>query len=183
MTMKLAFLGCGYVANMYRLTGARAYPDLDAILADPAIELGISLGAAHRSSRTRHGARTVAQDLLAAVAPGRNRDRSKFAKIRPHGPGFRIHHFGNIFINPSVRIGANCTLRQGVTIGNRIEDGPVPTIGDNVDFGAYAQALGGVHIGNNCRIGAMSVVLCDVPDGCTAVGNPVRIIHSDNGLS
>jgi predicted dehydrogenase len=70
MTMKLAFLGCGYVANMYRLTlamhpelelvavtdaersraesmarltGARAYSDLDAILADPAIELVVNL--------------------------------------------------------------------------------------------------------------------------------------------
>lgn len=92
------------------------------------------------------------------------------------GPGLRIHHFGNIFINPGVRIGSNCTLRQGVTIGNRIEGGPVPSIGDNVEFGAYAQVLGGVRIGNDSRIGAMAVVLCDVPDGCTAVGNPARII-------
>lgn len=92
------------------------------------------------------------------------------------GPGLRIHHFGNIFINPEVRIGANCTLRQGVTIGNRIEGGPVPVIGDNVDFGAYAQVFGGVRIGNGCRIGAMAVVLRDVPDGCTAVGNPAQIV-------
>ncbi|KAF0162139.1 MAG: serine O-acetyltransferase [Rhodocyclaceae bacterium] len=93
------------------------------------------------------------------------------------GPGLRIHHFGNIFIHPQVRIGANCTLRQGVTIGNRAEGGPVPVIGDNVDFGAYAQVLGGVHVGDNCRIGAMSVVLCDVPDNCTAVGIPARIVQ------
>ena len=91
------------------------------------------------------------------------------------GPGLRIHHFGNIFIHPNVRIGAHCTLRQGVTIGNRHEDGPVPTIGDHVEFGAYAQILGAVHIGNNCRIGAMALVLCDVPDGATAVGVPARI--------
>jgi serine O-acetyltransferase len=94
------------------------------------------------------------------------------------GPGLRIHHFGNIFINPGVSIGAGCTLRQGVTIGNRVEDGPVPVIGNHVDFGAYAQILGGVRIGNHCRIGAMSVVLVDVPDGCTAVGNPARVIKS-----
>lgn len=93
------------------------------------------------------------------------------------GPGLRIHHFGNIFINPGVRIGANCTLRQGVTIGNRIDGGPVPVIGDNVEFGAYAQVLGGGRVGNGCRIGAMAVVLCDVPDGCTAVGNPARIVR------
>jgi serine O-acetyltransferase len=91
------------------------------------------------------------------------------------GPGLRIWHFGNIFIHPDAVIGANCTLRQGVTIGNRHIGGGVPTIGDNVEFGAYAQVLGPVHIGNNCRIGAMSVVLDDVPDGATAVGVPAVI--------
>lgn len=93
------------------------------------------------------------------------------------GPGLKIWHFGGIFINPAVQIGANCTLRQGVTIGNRSEDGPVPVIGNNVEFGAYAQVFGGVTIGDNCRIGAMSVVLVDVPPGATAIGNPARIVY------
>ena len=93
------------------------------------------------------------------------------------GPGLRIWHFGNIIVHSETVIGANCTLRQGVTIGNCYENGPVPRIGDNVEFGAYAQVLGGVKIGNNCKIGAMSVVLIDVPDGATAVGIPARIIE------
>ncbi len=92
------------------------------------------------------------------------------------GPGLRIWHFGGVFIHPAVVIGRNCTLRQGVTLGNRRSDGPVPVIGDDVDFGAYAQVLGGVRIGNSCRIGAMSVVLDDVPDGSAAVGIPARIV-------
>jgi len=92
------------------------------------------------------------------------------------GPGLRIWHFGGIFLHPQATLGANCTLRQGVTIGNREEDGPVPVIGDDVEFGAYAQVLGGVRIGNGCRIGALSVVLQDVPDGATAVGVPARIV-------
>lgn len=94
------------------------------------------------------------------------------------GTGLRIWHFGNIVIHPEARIGAHCTLRQGVTIGNRHEDGPVPWVGDNVDFGTYAQVLGGVRIGNHCKIGAMSVVLDDVPDGATVVGSPARVVHS-----
>lgn len=98
----------------------------------------------------------------------------KEAKI---GAGLRIWHFGNIFIHPQAIIGTNCTLRQGVTVGNRVENGPVPIIGDNVECGAYAQILGGVVIGDNCKIGAMSVVLKDVPDGGTVVGNPGRIIN------
>ena len=92
------------------------------------------------------------------------------------GPGLRILHFGNIFIHNNATIGARCTLRQGVTIGNRNDANDVPIVGDDVEFGAYAQALGAIRIGNGCKIGAMSLVLTDVPDGCTAVGVPARII-------
>jgi serine O-acetyltransferase len=95
------------------------------------------------------------------------------------GPGLRIWHFGGIFIHPNAVIGANCTMRQGVTIGNRYADDGAPTLGDNVELGAYAQVLGRVRIGNNCRIGALTVVLQDVPDNATAVGNPARIILAD----
>jgi serine O-acetyltransferase len=92
------------------------------------------------------------------------------------GPGCRIWHFGGIVVHEDACIGANCTLRHGVTIGNRTDDGPVPVIEDDVEIGAYAQILGGVRIGRGARIGAMSVVLGDVPDGATAVGNPARIV-------
>jgi serine O-acetyltransferase len=91
------------------------------------------------------------------------------------GPGLRIYHFGNIFVHADARIGANCTLRQGVTIGNRHDGGPVPVLEDDVELGAYAQVLGGVRIGRGARIGAMSVVLADVPPGATAVGVPARV--------
>lgn len=95
------------------------------------------------------------------------------------GPGLRIWHFGGIFVHGDVVMGANCTLRQGVTLGNRAENGPVPAIGNDVEFGAYAQVLGAVRIGNGCRIGAMAVVLEDVPDGATAVGCPARVIQHE----
>lgn len=92
------------------------------------------------------------------------------------GPGLRIHHFGNIFIHTDARIGARCTLRQGVTIGNKTEGGGVPVLEDDVNVGAYAQILGPIRIGAGAVIGAMSVVLDDVPPGCTAVGIPARIL-------
>src|ERR1700678_3204840 len=92
------------------------------------------------------------------------------------GKGLRIWHFGCIFINGAAVIGDNCTLRQGVTIGNRHEGGPSPGLGDYVALGAFAQLFGGIRVGNNARIGAMAVVLTDIPDGATAVGQPARII-------
>jgi serine O-acetyltransferase len=100
-------------------------------------------------------------------------------KSAPVGPGLRIHHFGGIVIHDEARIGANCTLRQGVTIGDRHVGGPVPVIEDDVEIGAYAQILGGVRIGRGARVGAMSVVLQDVPPGATAVGNPARILPGE----
>jgi serine O-acetyltransferase len=97
-------------------------------------------------------------------------------KMATVGGGLRIHHFGNVFVHKDVRIGANCTLRQGVTIGNRHEGGPVPVLEDDVELGAYAQVLGGVRIGRGASIGAMALVLTDVPRGATAVGIPARIL-------
>ena len=94
------------------------------------------------------------------------------------GPGLRIYHFGNVFVHAEAKIGANCTLRQGVTIGNRHDGGPVPVLEDDVELGAYAQILGGIRIGRGAKIGAMSVVLCDVPPGATAVGVPARVIET-----
>lgn len=95
------------------------------------------------------------------------------------GGGLRIYHFGNIFVHPDTKIGTRCVLRQGVTIGNRVVDGPVPVIGNDVEFGAYAQVLGGITVGHGAKIGAMSVVLADVPPNSTAVGIPARIISKD----
>jgi len=93
------------------------------------------------------------------------------------GGGLRIHHFGNIFIHKNAKIGKNCVLRQGVTIGNRHNDDLVPEISDSVELGAYAQILGNVKLGKNSKVGAMTVVLQDVPSGKTICGNPGRIIN------
>ncbi len=92
------------------------------------------------------------------------------------GPGLRIWHFGNIIVHSDSVIGARCSLRHGVTIGSRQDDGPTPVIGDDVNIGAYAQILGGITVGSGAKIGAMTLVLHDVPAGATVVGNPGRVV-------
>ena len=50
------------------------------------------------------------------------------------------------------------------------------TIGHSVWIGANVVVLSGVRIGNNCVIGAGSVVTKDIPDYAIAFGNPA-VIH------
>lgn len=92
------------------------------------------------------------------------------------GPGIRIYHYGCIVINHNAIIGKNCTLRQGVTIGNKSKIDDVPVLGDNVDIGAGAIIIGEIFVGNNVSIGANAVVITNVPDNCIAVGVPARIM-------
>jgi serine O-acetyltransferase len=93
------------------------------------------------------------------------------------GGGLRIYHFGNIFIHKNAKIGKNCVLRQGVTLGNRYNDDFAPTLENGVELGAYAQVLGNIRLGEKCKVGAMTVVLQDVPAGKTICGTAGKIIN------
>ena len=55
-------------------------------------------------------------------------------------------------------------------------NGKAPVIGDNCLIGAGAVVIGDIKVGNNVKIGAGAVVNKDVPDGCTVVPQPMRII-------
>jgi acetyltransferase-like isoleucine patch superfamily enzyme len=50
-------------------------------------------------------------------------------------------------------------------------------IGDNCFIGARSIILPGVTIGDNCIIAAGSVVARDVPEGSLVAGNPARIVE------
>lgn len=90
-------------------------------------------------------------------------------------PDLKLPHPNGVVIHQDVRIGSNCMIMQQVTIG-QLADGQAPVIGSGVYIGAGAKILGGISVGDNARIGANSVVLCDVPENCTAVGIPARLI-------
>lgn len=94
------------------------------------------------------------------------------------GPGLRIDHGQALVVNDGTVFGANCTLRNSTTIGNkRSKEGGytrAPIFGDRVDVGANAVIIGPITIGDDVAIGAGSVVVKDVPTGHVAVGNPAR---------
>ena len=41
--------------------------------------------------------------------------------------------------------------------------------------------LGPIRLGDNVKVGASAVVLKPVPDGCTVVGNPGRVVRRKDG--
>lgn len=49
-------------------------------------------------------------------------------------------------------------------------------IGNNVSFGRFVMVLKGVEIGDNCIIGANSVVTKDIPANSVAIGSPAKVI-------
>lgn len=91
----------------------------------------------------------------------------KGSLILPHG----LH---GIFISRYAKIGKNCLIYQNVTIGEVNRKAPV--IGDNCLIGAGAVIIGGVKIGSCVKVGAGAVVSTDIPNGCTVVSQPVRMI-------
>ena len=97
------------------------------------------------------------------------------------GPGLFIDHGMGVVIGETTEIGRDVTLYQGVTLGGTgTQRGKRhPTIGDNVVIGAGAKVLGNIKIGNQCKIGAGSVVVHSVPDNCTVVGVPAEVVRKD----
>lgn len=91
------------------------------------------------------------------------------------GGGVNIAHFHGIVIHHKSSIGENTVIYQNVTLGGR-NGKPGPRVGKNCVIGAGACILGDIEIGNNVNIGANAVVLENIPDNCTAVGVPARII-------
>lgn len=91
------------------------------------------------------------------------------------GAGLYIGHGIGIVINGKTKIGHNCNISQFLTIGSN-NDTPA-TIGDNVYIGPGVSIIEQVSIGNNVKIGAGTIVINDIPDNCTSVGNPNRIIY------
>lgn len=92
---------------------------------------------------------------------------------------YLCHNGFGIVINPGSVIGKGTIIQHSVTIGEKDGSHRCPIIGDNCFIGARAIILGAIRVGNNVKIGAGAVVINDVPDNCTVVGVPAKVIKTD----
>jgi serine O-acetyltransferase len=95
------------------------------------------------------------------------------------GPRFFIDHGAGVVIGETAEIGADVTLYHGVTLGGTSwrKGKRHPTLGDGVLVGAGAKVLGPICVGAGARVGANSLVVQDVPEGCTVVGIPGKVVR------
>ena len=101
------------------------------------------------------------------------------------GPGAVIrgvptlpHGLHGVYISRYAIVGADCRIYQNVTIGEVNRKAPV--IGDGCLIGAGAVLVGDIRIGSHVKIGAGAVVSQDIPDCCTVVSPPPRVMERGN---
>lgn len=89
-----------------------------------------------------------------------------------------IDHGMAVVIGETTEIGDDVTLYQGVTLGGTGKDSGKrhPTIGNRVIVSSGAKVLGPFKVGDDVKIGSGSIVLKEIPSGCTVVGIPGKIV-------
>jgi serine O-acetyltransferase len=108
------------------------------------------------------------------------------------GKNLFIDHGSGVVIGERSGIGNDVTLYHGVTLGgispsenseNQIGSKRHPTLMDNVIVGSGAHILGPITVGRCARIGSNTVVLKNVPNNATMVGNPAKNISINTDTS
>ena len=95
------------------------------------------------------------------------------------GQGLSIAHYGTIVVNENAKIGQNCRIHEGVTIGATGGNPKAAKIGDNVFIGSGAKIIGDITIGNNTAIGANAVVVKSYEENnITLVGLPAKKVSN-----
>jgi len=97
------------------------------------------------------------------------------------GAALFIDHGAGVVIGETAEIGDNVTLYQGVTLGGTgfARGKRHPSVRDEVVVGSGAKLLGPIEVGRAAKIGANSVVIHDVPENSTVVGNPGHPVRVD----
>ncbi len=97
------------------------------------------------------------------------------------GPGLSIGHYGQIVVNRNAKVGKNCRIHEGVTIGATNGESEAPILGDNVFIASGAKIIGNIKIASNVAIGANAVVVKDITEeGITVGGVPAKKISNNS---
>ena len=98
------------------------------------------------------------------------------------GEGLYLGHPYNITVAGGVKMGKNCNLHKGCTIGreNRGKRMGVPTLGDCVYVGINSIVVGNITVGDDVFIAPGAFVNFDVPSHSVVIGNPGVIHTRDN---
>ena len=98
--------------------------------------------------------------------------------------GMSIPHYGTIVVSPNAKIGKNCRIHEGVTIGATNGSAGAAIIGDNVFIASGAKIIGEVYIADNVAIAANAVVTKSINEpGTTWGGVPARKISDSSSRS
>ncbi len=97
------------------------------------------------------------------------------------GRRFFIDHGMGVVIGETAKIGDDCTLYHGVTLGGTTwqKGKRHPTLGNNVVIGAGAKILGPITLADNVRVGSNSVVVKSIDEFQTVVGVPGRVLKNN----
>ncbi len=151
--------------------------------------------------------KSIPSDDELILSIGDNRIRKKIARIISNKFGVAIHTsaivastvkigegsvvFHGAILQSEVQVGKHCIINTGAKIDHEcvikdfvhIAPGAIlcgdVSIGEGSFIGAGAVIKQCISIGKNVIIGAGAIVLDHMPDNCTVVGNPAKIIKTN----
>ena len=104
--------------------------------------------------------------------------------LNAFGPGLSIAHVGPIIINSKSKIGANCRIQTGVTLGATNGSTQAPVLGNNVFLGDGCKLIGAITVADDVAIGANAVVVKSIAEpGTTWGGVPAKKISNNSSES
>jgi serine O-acetyltransferase len=138
---------------------------------------GFSALQAHRVAHHlwHNGRETLAFHLQSRVSELLQVDIHPAATL---GQAIFMDHATGIVIGETAVVGDNVSMLHNVTLGGTGKEGGDrhPKIAAGVLIGAGAKVLGNIRVGEGARIASGSVVLHDVPAGCTVAGIPAKAV-------